>query len=43
MIWFIKKIKIHNKNSILEYIMSSKSCLNEEELEWIFTHDEELK
>ena len=38
----LKKNNIHNRDSQLEDIMDSNSSFNEEEMEFISKHDEEL-
>ena len=39
----LKKNNIHNRDSMLEDILNSNNSFNEEELEFISKHDEELK
>ena len=39
----LKKININNRDSMLEDILNSNNSFNEEELEFISKHDEELK
>ena len=42
MLDLLKKNNIHNRDTQLEDIMDSNSSFNEEEMEFISKHDEEL-